>query len=82
MGESVPKCVRRALPCGHDTDYTFCQITFKLHMSVVDDKRRNPIDFGSRGQRSRSTLVKVNFGQGQLWHSVYKILWTRYRLQF
>ena len=21
-------------------------------------------------------------GQGQLWHSVYKILWTRYRLQF
>ena len=21
-------------------------------------------------------------GEGQLWHSVYKTLWTRYRLQF
>ena len=35
-------------------------ITFKLHMSVVDDKRINPIDFG-RGVK----------GQGQLWYSVY-----------
>ena len=43
-------------PCGHDADYSFCQITFKLHMHVVHDERRNPIDFGLRGQRSRSTL--------------------------
>ena len=44
-------------PCGQDTDYSFCPITFKLHMEVVDDGRRNPIDFGSRVQRSRSTLA-------------------------
>ena len=58
-------------PCGHDTDYSFCRITFKLHMQVVDDERRNPIDFWSG--------VK---GQGQLWHSVYKTLWARCRLHF
>ena len=33
--------------CGHDTDNSFCPITFKLHMHVMDDERRNPIDFGS-----------------------------------
>ena len=44
----------------------------------MDDERRNPIDFGSRGQRSRPTLAR----QGQLWHFVYKTLLTRYRLQF
>ena len=51
--------IRRALSCGHDTDYcnSFCPITFKLHMHIVDDERRNPIDIGSRGQRSRSTLA-------------------------
>ena len=37
-------CIR---PCGHDTDYSFCPITFKLYIKVVDDERRNPIDFGS-----------------------------------
>ena len=47
-------CIR---PCGHDSHYSFCPITFKLHMEVVDDERRNPIDFGSRGQRSRSTVT-------------------------
>ena len=41
---------------GHDTGYSFCQITFKLHMEVVDDERRNPIDLGSRGQRSTFAL--------------------------
>ena len=30
---------------------------FKLHMLVVDDNRRNLIDFESKGQRSRSTLA-------------------------
>ena len=52
-------CIKR---CGHDTDYSFCPITFKHQMQVVDDERRIPIDFGSsgqrsRGQRSRSTLT-------------------------
>ena len=42
--------------CWHDTGYSFCLITFKLHMQVVDE-RRNSIDFRSRGQRSRSTLA-------------------------
>ena len=89
-------------------------------MQVVDDERRNLIDFGSWGQRSRSTfaLCVLNLvgtiqttdfgrspsnyicklcmmrggtllilghgvkGQGQLWHSLYKALWTQYRLQF
>ena len=44
------------IPCGHDSGYSFCPNTFKLHMLVVDDERKNSIDFGSRGQRSRSTL--------------------------
>ena len=44
-------------PSRHDTDYSFCPITFKLHMQVANDERRNPIDFGSNGQRSRSTLA-------------------------
>ena len=44
-------------PCGHDSDYSFCPITFKLRMHICHDERRNPIDFGSRGQRSRSTLA-------------------------
>ena len=55
--ECVRACVRRALPCGYYTVYSFCPITFKLHMHIVDNERRNPIDFGSRGQRSRSTLA-------------------------
>ena len=39
------------------SDYRFSPITFRLHMQVVDDERRNPIDFGSWGHRSRSSLV-------------------------
>ena len=50
-------CVCHILPCGHDRNYSFCPITFKLHMWVVDDERRNPIDLGSQGQRWRSTLA-------------------------
>ena len=57
----VRACVRasvhRALPCEHDTDYVFCPITFILHMHIVDDERRNPIDLGPQGQSSRSTLA-------------------------
>ena len=47
-------CIR---PCGHNSDFSFCSITFKLHMHIHHDEKRNPIDFGSRGQRSRSTLA-------------------------
>ena len=49
--------VHPTLHCGHDSDYSFCPITFKLHMHIYHDERRNPIDFGSRGQKSRSTLA-------------------------
>ena len=34
----------------------FFPLPFKLNMQVVHDETRNPIDFWSRGQRSRSTL--------------------------
>ena len=79
-------CIR---PFWHNTDYSLFPMTFKLqmkyrwmwrktnhqpiklHMQVVDDERRNRFDFGS--------WIK---GQGQLWHSVYKTLWTGYRQQF
>ena len=55
----VSAWVRPTLPCGHDSDshYSFCPNTFKLHMHIDHDERRNPIGFGSRGQRSRSTLA-------------------------
>ena len=46
-------CIR---PCGHNTDYSLSSITFKLHMSVVDDEGRNSIDFESQGQWLRSIL--------------------------
>ena len=57
VSEWVRASVCRALPCGHDKDYSFCPITFKLHMLVVDDERRNRIDFGTRGQRARSAFA-------------------------
>ena len=57
VSEWVGAWVRPTLPCGHDSDYSFCPITFKLHLHIYHDERRNPIDFGSRGQRSRSTLA-------------------------
>ena len=77
VGLWVSAWVRNALPCGHDSHYSFCLITFKLHMYISHDERRNPIDFGSRG---RGTLLILGLGvkgQGQLWHSVYKTLWTQ-----
>ena len=57
LEHSVRACVRHALPCGHDSDYRFCPIIFKLHMHICHDETRKPIHFGSRGQRSRSTLA-------------------------
>ena len=29
--------------CGHDADYKFCSITFKLHLQVVGNRRGNSI---------------------------------------
>ena len=57
VGLWVGAWVRHALPCGHDSDYSFGPINFKLHIHIRHDERRNPIDIGSRGQRSRSTLA-------------------------
>ena len=57
VGSWVRAWVRPTLPCGHDSDYSFWPITFKLHIHICHDERRNPIDHGSRGQRSRSTLA-------------------------
>ena len=65
-----PLCIR---PCGHNSDYSFCPITFKLRMHNHHDMMRG------------GTLLIWGHGvkgQGQLWHSVYKTLWTRYGLQF
>ena len=50
-------CTLCIKPCGHDTDYSFTPITFKLHMSVVDGEKRNPIYFGPQGQMPWSTLA-------------------------
>ena len=32
VGGCVRMCVRHTLTCGHYSDYSFCPITFKLHM--------------------------------------------------
>ena len=72
MSESVPPSVcLSCFTCGQDSDYSFAKslsnFTCKLWMMRVGTL----LIWGHR--------VK---GQGQLWHSVYKTLWTRYRLQF
>ena len=71
VGACVHPSVRRTLPCGNDTDYSFRPITFKLHMFVYYDEGRNPIDLG---QRSRSTLALC------LWNLVGKIQTTYFAL--
>ena len=45
-------------PCGHDTGYRFCMITFKLHAQVVDDKKRDPIIIWVMGS---NVLVNIGF---------------------
>ena len=42
-------------PREHDTDYSFCPITIKIHTQVVYDERMK-IGFWSGGQRSSSTI--------------------------
>ena len=46
VGACVRMCVCHALPCGHDSDYSVCLTTFKLHMLVMNDERRNRDNFG------------------------------------
>ena len=74
-GASVSPCVspsvHRALPCGHDRDYSFCPITFNFTCKLFMMRGGTLLILGQR--------VK---GQGQLGHFVYKTLWARYRLQF
>ena len=43
------RSVCRMLPYEHNTDYSFCPISFKFHIKVVDE-RRDRIDFWLRGQ--------------------------------
>ena len=53
-------CIR---PCGQDTDYSFCRITFNRHIKL----------WMMRG----GTLLILRYGvkgQGQLWHSVHKAI--------
>ena len=50
-------------PRGHDIDYNFSPITFKLRVSVMDDERGTLLLSGHG--------VK---GQGQLWHSLFKTI--------
>ena len=74
VGGWVRGCVRGFVSLyliGHESDFSFCPITFKFHMHIYNDESRNRIDFWVTGSK-----VKVN------WHFVYKTLWTRYRLQF
>ena len=53
-----------------ETFFFFAQYIKHTSQSlVVDDKRTDPIDFGVKSQV-------------QILHSVYKALWTQYRLQF
>ena len=49
-------------PFGHNTDYSFSPITFKLLMEVVDDERRSLIYFGFDIGFNSKFKVKVNFG--------------------
>ena len=42
---------------GHDADYSFCLFIFKIHMQVVDDARRNCIDFGKNQQKISKTIL-------------------------
>ena len=49
--------------CGQDTAYSFSPITFKIHMKVVDDERRNLIDYGSKVKAIFGTLCIKPCGQ-------------------
>ena len=63
--------VRRALPCEHDTDYSFARSLSNFTCTLLIIIEGTLLIFGRE--------VK---GQGQLWHIVYKTLLARYRLQF
>ena len=54
QGQLFTLCIK---PFGHDTDCNFSSISFKIHMQVLDNERRNSIDFGLQGRMSRATLA-------------------------
>ena len=56
VSEFVGARVRHTLPCGHDSDYSFCSITFKLHMLSFGWWEEEPYWFWITGSK-----VKVNF---------------------
>ena len=55
MNTLMGSCVRHTLPCGNNTDCNVCQITFKLHIQVVDGVKRESYWFRA------GSKVKVNF---------------------
>ena len=50
--------------------FLYFQIHSETVMQVLDDERKDPVDFGLQ--------VK---GQGQVWDSACETLWAQYRLQ-
>ena len=57
---SVCACVRHALPCEHDRNFTVVCLFIKLGRYVHYDERMNPIDFG--GQRSKVKVTIPIYG--------------------
>ena len=58
---------RRTLPvkpCGHGSGYSFCPLTFKLHMLVVDDKsrERETLLISGHGVKCRGQLLPLAHG--------------------
>ena len=67
-------------PCGHDTGYRFCTITFKLHMKVVvDDEKRDPINFWVMGA---NVLVNIGplLGDATLWVVLLSLTYFKFEL--
>ena len=55
LNELVRECIRHALPCRHDTDYSLCLMTFKCMLLMM---RGGTLSILGHGVKS----------QGQLWH--------------
>ena len=71
---SLALCIK---PCWQDFYCRLSPITFKLTMKVVDDERKIPIDFGSRGKTSRSTLAQTTVFSQSLWNLTCKLFIVR-----
>ena len=53
---SVCACVRHALPCEHDRNFTVVCLFIKLGRHVHYDERMNPIDFGDQRSKVKVTI--------------------------